>query len=147
MLLAVGVLINSTIVFVREILDGAAAPHFAQTALDYLSSVLLGVIILELLSTILTYMRARRLEATVKDFLIVGLISSIRKILLVGAQSSIEKVTASEFVREAWGTVISILGIVLLIGGLLLLDRREKVIGLKAAVDAEEDEAGDDADS
>src|SRR5262245_49191301 len=88
LLLAIGVLVNSTYGFVMDIMHGNADP-FAQHALDFLSDILFGVIILELLSTILTYIRARNLEATIKDFLVVGLISSVRKILLVGAQSSI----------------------------------------------------------
>jgi uncharacterized membrane protein (DUF373 family) len=143
LLLAVGVLVNSTVVFIRELGTVAGGKEFAQTALNYLSGVLLGVIILELLSTILTYMRARRLEATVKDFLIVGLISSVRKILLVGAQSSIEKINGPDFVQEAWGTVVSIVGILLLIGGLLLLDRRNKMVSATGGEGEEEhDSAG-----
>ncbi|HEY3782389.1 MAG TPA: phosphate-starvation-inducible PsiE family protein [Fimbriimonadaceae bacterium] len=110
------------------------AERFGEIALTFLSDLLFGVVVLELLSTILTYIQARNLEATIKDFLVVALISSIRKILLIGAQSSLEKSTANEFTMEATGTVVSILGILLLIAGLLLLDRRAKA---KAAEEAE----------
>lgn len=128
LLLALGVLVNSTIGFIHELHDTAGTAKFAVSGLKYLSDILLGVIILELLSTILSYVRARQLEATIKDFLVVGLISSVRKILLIGAQSSLEIATGDEFVKESIGTVISIIGILLLIGGLMLLDMRRKRI-------------------
>ena len=140
LLLAIGVLVDSTYSFIRDIPQAVASDTFPEKGLTYLSSVLLGVIILELLSTILTYIRARKLEATVKDFLIVGLISSVRKILLVGAQASIEKTTGDSFVKEAIGTVVSIVGILLLIGGLLLLDRRRKTAVSDAATDVTPDD-------
>jgi LPXTG-motif cell wall-anchored protein len=44
----------------------------------------------------------------------------------VGAQSSLDKGTGDDFQKEAIGTVISIVGILLLIAGLLLLDMRKK---------------------
>ena len=126
LLLALGILISSTASFVHTISNPSDKFNFAEAALVYLSDLLFGVIVLELLSTILTYIQARNLEATIKDFLVVALISSIRKILLVGAQSSLEKGSAEDFVKEAVGTLVSIVGILLLIGGLLLLDKRMK---------------------
>jgi uncharacterized membrane protein (DUF373 family) len=98
--------------------------NFASSCLTYLSDILFGVIVLELLSTILTYIRAKKLESTIKDFVVVGLISCVRKILLTGAQSSIAGAKTGEFVQEAIGTVIMIIGICLLVGALLFLDRR-----------------------
>ncbi len=126
LLLALIVLIHSTYAFALELPRAISEHTVAESALTYLSGLLLGVIILELLSTILTYIKAHQLEATVKEFLIVALISSVRKILLVGAQSSLEKVTGMAFVNEAFGTVIGIAGILMLIGGLILLDYRAK---------------------
>lgn len=132
LLLALGILITCTYQFIHDVI-----PHFRdgnwtdfpKNGLIYLSNLLLGVIVLELLSTILTYIQARNLEATIKDFLVVALISSIRKILMVGAASS-QNLDAkpNDFVMEATGTIISIVGILLLIGGLMLLDRRMKEI-------------------
>jgi phosphate starvation-inducible membrane PsiE len=101
-----------------------SAEDFGETALTYLSNLLFAVILLELLSTLLTYVKSKNLESTIKDFLIVGIISSVRKILLVGAHSSLAQGTTDDFVKEAIGTVITIVGILLLIGGLLLLERR-----------------------
>ena len=112
----------------------SSSQAFVNGGVGYLSDILLGVIILELLSTILTYIQARNLEATIKDFLVVALISSIRKILLVGAQSSVHaESSASDFKTEAWGTVISIVGILLLIGGLILLDHRMRTVAKERA--------------
>jgi uncharacterized membrane protein (DUF373 family) len=132
--LALCILGYGTYGFVQDLLHGTQPDDFPERALTYLSSLLFGVVVLELLSTILTYVQARNLEATIKDFLIVALISSIRKILLVGAQSSIKPEGGpGGFVTEAMGTVVSIIGILLLIGGLLLLDKRAKAKGLEAA--------------
>jgi uncharacterized membrane protein (DUF373 family) len=137
LLLAIGVLINSTISVVRDLyhanLTGKdSGAIFVQIGLHFLSDILFGVIVLELLSTILTYIKARSLEATIKEFLIVGLISSIRKILLIGAQSSLTAAPPDEFVKEAIGTILSIVGILLLIGGLLLLDYRVRTKAVEA---------------
>jgi len=128
LLLALCILATSTYGFVLGLIHPPDPdPGFATRALVYLSDLLFGVIVLELLSTILTYIQARNLEATIKDFLVVALISSIRKILLVGAHSSIDMSgSATEFKTEATGTVFSIVGILLLIGGLILLDMRMK---------------------
>lgn len=138
LLLAIGILCVSTFNFVREALNLGSGDTFSAVGLKYLSELLFGVIILELLSTILTYIHARNLEATIKDFLIVGVISSVRKILLIGAESSIakEKGNGMEFIHESIGTVITIIGILLLIVGLLLLDRHKK--SLRAATEPTE---------
>jgi len=145
LILAVGVLVNSTISVVRDLMNAnlntvGAGATFVQIGLHYLSDILFGVIVLELLSTILTYIRARSLEATIKEFLIVGLISSIRKILLIGAQSSLTTAGPDEFVKESLGTILSILGILLLIGGLLLLDRRRVAAANLQSVQKEKEE-------
>jgi uncharacterized membrane protein (DUF373 family) len=125
LVLAIAILLVSTERFFMELAFGHVH-NFAQSALDYLSDLLFGVIVLELLSTIITYITARKLESTIKDFLVVGLISCVRKILLTGAQSSITRPSTAEFVQESLGSLITIAGICLLIGALLLLDRRER---------------------
>jgi uncharacterized membrane protein (DUF373 family) len=132
LLLAAGILIASVWGFGLWLTHSFELEQFADKALDFLSGLLFGVIVLELLSTILTYIKARNLEATIKDFLIVALISSIRKILLIGAHSS-RNGNADDFLKESFGTAISIISIVVLIGGLLLLDwrvRKAREVGL-----------------
>ncbi len=122
---ALGVLGASTYHLVSDILQSrSTAGGFAAEALEYLSSLLFAVILLELLSTLLTYIKSKNLESTIKDFLIVGIISSVRKILLVGAHSSLVQVGTDDFVKEAIGTAVTIVGILLLIGGLIALEVR-----------------------
>lgn len=100
----------------------AGDPFFAKS-LELLSHILFVVIVLELLKTIITYLQTRDIHAIMKEFLVVGIISSVRKILLVGAESSMGHVTGMEFIKEATGTVISIVGILILIVGLVMLQR------------------------
>ncbi|CEK18307.1 hypothetical protein CWRG_02123 [Chthonomonas calidirosea] len=105
---------------------GTGAPHensFLQISLELLSGLLFAVILLELLRTILTYLIARSIEATLKEFLLVGIISLVRKILLVGAQASLSSEGQHAFLQEALGTLVSVLAVLLLIGGLILLKR------------------------
>lgn len=125
LLTALGVLVAGTYYFIGEVIHArTTAESFANDALEYLSSLLFAVILLELLSTLLTYVRSKNLEATIKDFLIVGIISGVRKILLVGAHSSLTPPTMDDFVKESIGTGLTIVGILLLIGGLILLEMR-----------------------
>ncbi len=101
-------------------------PFFANSLL-LLSSVLFAVILLELLRTIITYLKTRDIHAIMREFLVVGIISSVRKILLVGAQASLSgDKDAGNFIKEATGTVISIVGILLLIVGLIALQYSNK---------------------
>ena len=101
---------------------------FLRSSLELLSTLLFVVIVLELLKTIITYLKTHNIQAIMKEFLVVGIISSIRKILLVGAESSIGSADpTSAYVKEATGTVITIVGILLLIAGLIFLQRTENI--------------------
>ena len=96
---------------------------FLHNSLGILSSILFVVIILELLRTILTYLQTHNVQAIMQEFIVVGIISSVRKILLVGAESSLAGSKGNEFIQEATGTLVSILGILALILGLVMLQR------------------------
>ncbi len=96
---------------------------FLHASLEILSSILFVVIILELLRTILTYLQTHNIQIIMQEFVVVGVISSIRKILLVGAESSLAGSKGMEFIHEAVGTLLSIVGIVVLIIGLVLLQK------------------------
>lgn len=100
-----------------------AVDPFLHNSLEILSSILFVVIILELLRTILTYLKTHNVQAIMQEFIVVGIISSVRKILLVGAESSLAGSKGNEFIQEATGTLISILGILTLILGLVMLQR------------------------
>lgn len=102
--------------------QGVADP-FVRNSLELLSNILFVVILLELLRTIITYLETHDIQAIMQEFLVVGIISSVRKILLVGAEASLVGSKGMEFIQEATGVVIDITGILLLILGLLMLKR------------------------
>ena len=101
----------------------AAADPFVRNSLELLSNILFVVILLELLRTIITYLETHDIQAIMQEFLVVGIISSVRKILLVGAEASLVGSKGMEFIQEATGVVIDIAGILLLILGLVMLKR------------------------
>jgi len=103
-----------------------ASNLFLSRSLELLSTLLFVVIVLELLKTIITYLKTHNIQAIMKEFLVVGIISSVRKILLVGAESSLGSTDpTAAYVKEATGTVITIGGILLLIAGLIFLQWSE----------------------
>jgi len=104
--------------------DHGVTDPFLRNSLELLSNILFAVILLELLRTIITYLETHDIQAIMQEFLVVAIISSVRKILLVGAEASLRQNSSqSEFIQEASGVVIDILGILLLIGGLVMLKR------------------------
>lgn len=145
LVLSTSVLIAAAAMFFRGIraafADGSeqSSSNFVHDSLEVLSTLLFAVIILELLRTIITYLKTQNTQAIMKEFLIVGIISSIRKILMVGAESSIiskglekpgsegdlqaKTIEASLFVHESLGVVISVVAILLMICGLIMLKR------------------------
>jgi phosphate starvation-inducible membrane PsiE len=96
---------------------------FFRESLSLLSSILFAVIILELLRTIITYLQTHDIQAIMQEFLVVGIISSVRKILLVGAEASLTGSSGIAFIQEAIGVLLNIGGILLLILGLYMLRR------------------------
>ena len=96
---------------------------FNANCLELLSTILFAVVVLELLRTTVSYLQSRNVLATVRDFLVVGIISSVRKVLLITAHSSLTGQTGADFTQEALGIALSVLAILLLIGGLFLLQR------------------------
>ena len=62
--------------------------HYQNAVLAAVHDILLVMIVLELLWTVLTYLREHTVP--LEPFLFVGIISSVRKLLLIGAQMSIE---------------------------------------------------------
>ena len=120
--------------------EPAPEDPFVKNSLELLSLILFVVILLELLRTIITYLQTHDIQAIMQEFLVVGIISSVRKILLVGAESSLVGSKGMDFVLEATGVVIDIIGILLLIGGLLML--KSAFHGKQAAKEPEESAHG-----
>lgn len=63
-----------------------------------LNDILFSIILLELLSTVITHLSEGGFQ--LKPFLIIGIISSVRRILVLGAQLSTSQVGQSLFKRE-----------------------------------------------
>lgn len=110
-----------------------ADDKFVRNSLELLSNILFVVILLELLRTIITYLQTHDIQAIMQEFLVVGIISSVRKILLVGAESSLTGSKGWDFIQESTGVLIDIMGILILIFGLVLLKR---AFGAKAVSEA-----------
>ena len=85
---AVVLLYHSALIF-----QDMFSPHtYQQAVLSAIHDILLVMIVLELLWTVLAYLREHTVP--LEPFLFVGIISSIRKLLLIGAQMSIEHQSA-----------------------------------------------------
>lgn len=73
--------------------------HYLDGTLIVIHDVMLIMIVLELLWTIITYLREHTIP--LEPFLFVGIISSVRKMLLIGAQMSLHEdlssLTAAKF--------------------------------------------------
>ena len=109
---------------------------FVKNSLELLSNILFVVILLELLRTIITYLQTHDIQAIMQEFLVVGIISSVRKILLVGAEASLSSNKGGmAFIQESTGVILDILGILLLILGLVMLKR---AFGNKVKMEPEE---------
>lgn len=63
-----------------------------------LNDILFAIILLELLSTVITHLSEGGFQ--LKPFLIIGIISSVRRILVLGAQLSTSRISHSLFQRE-----------------------------------------------
>ncbi len=79
-----------------------------------------------MLHTTLTFLHDRSSRAIVRAFLVVAILSIVRKLLLVGAESSLTGEKGLPFIYGSLGSLISILGIALLVGGLILMSRLKK---------------------
>ena len=81
-----------------QLLSNTAPQNIAQAIINLVSDLLLVLIIMEVLSTVLHYLRARATSLT--PFLFIGMISATRGVLAIGAKLSVTQVNGDEF-REA----------------------------------------------
>src|SRR5579862_2854355 len=69
---ALAEVLASTYRLVQSIFSSSTANQRpVEIALPYLGDLLFALILLEILSTLITYIKSKRLEATIKDFLII----------------------------------------------------------------------------
>ncbi len=83
--------------------NGTAIPtddptNIAQAIINLVSDLLLVLIIMEVLGTVLHYLRER--ATSLKPFLFIGMISATRGVLAIGARLSVTHVTGDDF-KEA----------------------------------------------
>ncbi len=76
-------------------LNASAPQNIAQAIIGLISDLLLVIIIMEVLSTVLHYLRARATSLT--PFLFIGMISATRGVLAIGARLSITQVSGADF--------------------------------------------------
>ena len=116
-----------TVLQPRAVPPGEGGVHpadpFIRGSVEFLSNILFAVILLEVLHTTLIFLHDRSGRAVVRAFLVVAILSIVRKILLVGAESSLTGEMGLPFVYSSAGTLIGILGIGLLVGCLVYMSR------------------------
>jgi uncharacterized membrane protein (DUF373 family) len=95
------------------------ADPFIASSVEFLSNILFAVILLEVLHTTLIFLHDRSSRAIVRAFLVVAILSIVRKLLLVGAESSLTGEKGMPFIYGSLGILISIFGITLLVGCLI----------------------------
>jgi uncharacterized membrane protein (DUF373 family) len=116
---------------------GITITHFLKgftliNSLYVVNDILLVVIILEIFSTVLIYLTERRISLT--PFILIGLISSIRRILVVSALMSAKETTTDvEFNRSIQELLVSTGIVIALIVSYYLLSKvtnsQERCIG------------------
>lgn len=99
------------------------ADPFILGSVEFLSNILFAVILLEVLHTTVTFLHDRSSRPVVRAFLVVAILSIVRKILLVGAESSLTGEMGLPFIYSSLGTLVSILSIVMLVGALVYMNR------------------------
>ncbi len=111
----------------------------AQNVLDFVSDLLLVLIIMEVLGTIRSYLQEG--DTTVKPFLFIGIISATRGILSIGALLSIpgESLKADEFTRKMIelgidAVIIVALGITIRVLGKLASDKEDETETVKQTI-------------
>lgn len=97
-------------------LIGIAVMHMSKglstiNILNVVNDVLLVVIILEIYSTVLLYLTERRISLT--PFILIGVISSIRRILMVNAMMSVQETPSAEFFDRSIKELVVSTGIVI----------------------------------
>jgi uncharacterized membrane protein (DUF373 family) len=78
-----------------QTMSNTSPQNIAQAIINLVSDLLLVLIIMEVLSTVLHYLRARATSLT--PFLFIGMISATRGVLAIGARLSVTQVSGDEF--------------------------------------------------
>ncbi len=111
-LIAVTLFINAAILIyisISHLMQGLTTMNILYVVND----LLLVVIILELFSTVLIYLTERRISLT--PFLLIGVISSVRRILMISAQMSVHAVISTEEFNRAITELLVSTGIIIVL--------------------------------
>jgi uncharacterized membrane protein (DUF373 family) len=106
----------------------ATGSGFATRIVDSINGVLLGIIVLELMTTVVAHFEHAGLQ--LKPFLIIGIISAVRHILTIGARLTLTGEVSGVAFRNSQIELGVETGVVLgLAIGLLLVRRGEQTVG------------------
>jgi uncharacterized membrane protein (DUF373 family) len=107
-LIAAAVLgVHAVIVFVQHLDQPPQNQDVQQTVVDFINSLLLVLIILEVLGTVRDYLRHG--TTSLKPFLYIGIISATRRILAIGAESA--GATGRELTNDTFRRLMIDLGV------------------------------------
>ncbi len=112
-------------VLLKAATDFVSGRSFAYTIIDVINQILLAIILMELLGTVVQHFTHGGFQ--LKPFLIVGIISSVRRILVVGASLSLKGTGTYQHFQESQIELgISVIVIVFLAISLLMINRVEE---------------------
>lgn len=100
-LVGVGLVVMAALVLyqgAKDLYDLSSSTSITLQVAAVLNDILFAIILLELLSTVVTHLSEGGFQ--LKPFLIIGIISSVRRILVLGAQLSTSRISHSMFQRE-----------------------------------------------
>lgn len=119
-----GLIVMSALVLyqaVKDMVEMNLAHSVTIQVATALNDVLFVIILLELLSTVVTHLSQGGFQ--LKPFLIIGIISSVRRILVLGAQLSTTHIDASLFRREMIELALDAVVAIVLTTALALITR------------------------
>ncbi len=100
-LVGIGLVVMAALVLfqsAKDLINMTSSTSITLQVATVLNDILFAIILLELLSTVVTHLSVGGFQ--LKPFLIIGIISSVRRILVLGAQLSTSHITHSLFRRE-----------------------------------------------
>lgn len=100
-LVGIGLVIMAALVLfqgAKDLYHLSSSTSITLQVATVLNDILFSIILLELLSTVVTHLSEGGFQ--LKPFLIIGIISSVRRILVLGAQLSTSRISHSMFRRE-----------------------------------------------
>lgn len=109
-------------VLLKAATDFVSGRSFAYTIIDVINQILLAIILMELLGTVVQHFTHGGFQ--LKPFLIVGIISSVRRILVVGASLSLKGTGSYQHFQESQIELGVSVGVIIFLAlSLMMIDR------------------------